>query len=153
MSRARASTRDVPRRCGRRYLRVPTELEAVVAWGYQQQRCAVTEFSTHGLRVHGLDAAAGTPLSLGLPLAEGLFTLCGVVVHSGGAGGSAGVRLLPLPPTQMFDLECYLWDLLAEHVRDEKLCAVVGCPRPRKARGLCSRHYNQRRRKAHTAGP
>jgi hypothetical protein len=133
---------------GRRYLRVPLNIEAWLSWGYERIRCVITEFSTHGLTVKGLHAPIGTPLSLQFPLPDGTFTLCGVVVHRSGPEASAGVRLFDLPPALQVDLEIYLWGLLAASSlpQDPKSCSAVGCRRPHKARGLCSLHYGQWRR-------
>jgi hypothetical protein len=129
------------------HLRVPLELECRIAWGYQRQRCTITEFSVRGLTVRDSEAPVGTPVSIELPLPQGSFTLCGVVVHRVGAGGASGVRLLELPSAQQVDLELYLWGLLAESaLPDPKACSIAGCGRPRKARGLCSLHYNRQRR-------
>jgi hypothetical protein len=134
---------------GRRYLRVPLNLEAWVAWGYTRTRCEVTEFSTHGLTLTGLPATVGTPVSVLLPMPEGNFTLCGVVVHRDGPGGAVGVRLLDLPPLLQVDLELFLWGLLASSASlpsDSRSCKVAGCERPHKAKGYCSLHYNRWRR-------
>jgi hypothetical protein len=134
---------------GRRYLRVPLDVEAWVAWGYTRQRCVVSEFSTHGLTVKELPAPVGTPVSVLLPMPEGNFTLCGVVVHRDGPGGAAGVQLLDLPPLLQVDLELFLWGLLASSSSlpsDPRACRVAGCSRPHKARGYCSLHYNRWRR-------
>jgi len=126
---------------------VPLNIDAWLAWGYQRRRCTITEFSTHGLTVKGVDAPVGTPVAVELPLPEGNFTLCGVLVHRSGAAGSAGVRLLELPPLLQVDLELYLWGLIAASaLPDPKRCSVAGCDRPRKAKGLCSLHYNRHRR-------
>jgi hypothetical protein len=133
---------------GRWHLRVPLNTEAMIAWGYRSQRCAITEFSTHGLTVKGLDAGVGMPVSIGLPLPSGIFTICGVVVHRAGAEGAVGIRFVELPSMLQVDLDLYLWSLLAAESlpADEKACSIVGCGRPRKARGLCSSHYSRWRR-------
>ena len=134
---------------GRRYLRVPLNVEAWVAWGYARARCEVTEFSTHGLTVQDLPAPVGTPISVLLPMPEGNFTLCGVIVHRDGPDGAVGVQLLDLPPLLQVDLELFLWGLLASSASlpsDPRACRVVGCPRPHKARGYCSLQYNRWRR-------
>lgn len=135
-------------RHGRRQLRVPLDAEAVVAWGYQTQRCRVTEFSTHGLTVRGLEAPAGTAVTVALPLPLGTYHLCGVVVHRAGRDGACGIRFLELSPALRLELEMYLWSLLAAEAfpPDPQACTVVGCHRPRKARGLCSTHYRRWRR-------
>jgi hypothetical protein len=133
---------------GRWHLRVPLNTEATIAWGYQSRRCAISEFSTHGLTVKGLDARVGMPVSIGLPMPDGVFTLCGVVVHRSGANGAVGIRFVDLPSMLQVDLDLYLWSLLAAESlpADEKTCSIVGCGRPRKARGLCSSHYSRWRR-------
>lgn len=138
----------MPEKHGRWHLRVPLTADATIAWGYESQRCTVTEFSTHGLTVERVRASVGTPVAVSLPMPDGPFTICGVVVHRRGPGGAAGIRFVDLPPVLLADLELYLWNLLAAETLppDEKTCAVVGCGRPRKARGLCSMHYGRRRR-------
>ena len=136
-----------PRPHGRLHLRVPLEVECWIAWGYQRRRCTITEFSTHGLTIRGSEAPVGMPVSIELPLPDGAFTLCGVIVHRSGTGGACGVRLLELPSTVQVDLELYLWGLLADSaLPDPKSCSIAGCDRPRKAKGLCSLHYNRQRR-------
>jgi hypothetical protein len=133
---------------GRWHLRVPLTADATIAWGYESRRCTVTEFSTHGITVTGIDASVATPVAVSLPMPDGPFTICGVVVHRGGAGGASGIRFVDLPPLLQADLELYLWNLIAAESLppDEKACSVVGCGRPRKARGLCSMHYGRWRR-------
>jgi len=108
----------------------------------------LSEFSTHGLTVKGTSARVGMPVSVQLPLPESAFTLCGTVVHREGADGAVGIRLLDLPEELQVELDLYLWSLLAAETLppDPKLCSVVGCGKPRKARGLCAIHYNRMRR-------
>ena len=140
----------IPPLHGRLHLRVPHDGEASFAWGYERVRCRVSEFSMNGLTVQGLAAPVGTPLCIELQLGlKGAFCLCGVVVHRRGSRGSAGVRFLEVSPAQRHELESYLWDLLAASSMpvDSRVCKVVGCDRPRKARGLCSLHYNRWRRR------
>ena len=137
-----------PRGHGRRHLRVPLHGDARVAWGYRQGRCTITEFSPAGVTAEGLDAPVGTTVSLELALPDGRFTVCGVVVHRQGKDGAVGIRFVGLTPTLTLDLELFLWDLIlgAAAPADESTCSIVGCGRPRKARGLCGLHYSRWRR-------
>jgi hypothetical protein len=132
----------------RRHLRVPLQADVQLAWGFHRKRYTVTEFSPGGLTVKGIEAEVGTPVTVELPLPHGTFALCGVVVHHEGAGGTSGIRYLGLTPEMELDLELFLWDLLAATALpgDPNTCSVAGCQRPRKARGLCSLHYNRWRR-------
>jgi len=133
---------------GRQHLRVPLQSDAWCAWGYHRQRCDLVEFSSRGLTLQGVEPPLYAPVAVELPLPQGTFTVCGVVVHRRGAGGAVGVRLTEMPTELHDELELYLWELLAASAapRDERRCSVAGCGERRKARGFCSRHYNRWRR-------
>lgn len=133
-------------RRGRLALRVTCEIEARLAWGYEQRHARVTEFSTNGLTFASLDVPVGSVIVIELDLPRGTLALCGRVVHASTRGG--GVELLTAEADQRNDVESFLWDLLAAALKPDTECAIIGCDKPRKARGLCSTHYSRWRRRS-----
>jgi hypothetical protein len=130
---------------GRLALRVRCHIEARLLWGYEQKRARVTEFSAGGLTFASLDAPEGAVIAIELELPRGPLMLCGRVVHASSRRG--GVELLWAGDEQRTEVESYLWDLLAASLKPDSECAVIGCEKPRKARGLCSTHYSRWRRR------
>ncbi|MCA9665471.1 MAG: PilZ domain-containing protein [Myxococcales bacterium] len=134
---------------GRLALRVTCEVEARLAWGYEQRQARVVEFSSNGLTFDSLDVPVGAVIAIELDLPRGMLALCGRVVHASSRRG--GVELLSAEQQQRTEIESYLWDLLAASLKPESECAIIGCDKPRKARGLCSTHYSRWRRRSREA--